>query len=73
MTEPLMYQMIAIKITNPAAVNTTKKITYKSSNKKAVKVSTSGKVTVLKYAKKKVTITVKVGTVKKTFSVKVIK
>ncbi|CCZ90242.1 ser/Thr phosphatase family protein [Clostridium sp. CAG:167] len=53
--------------------NTTKKITYKSSNKKAVKVSASGKVTVLKYAKKKVTITVKVGTVKKTFSVKVIK
>ena len=51
--------------------NTTKKITYTSSNKKAVKVSASGKVTALKYTKKKVTITVKAGSVKKTFKVKV--
>ena len=53
--------------------NTTKKITYKSSNKKAVKVSAKGKVTTLKYTKKKVTITVSAGSVKKTFKVKVTK
>lgn len=51
--------------------NTKKKVTYKSSNKKYVKVSAAGKVTAKKYTKKTVTITVKAGTLKKTFKVKV--
>ncbi len=51
--------------------NTKKKVTYKSSNKKYVKVSAAGKVTAKKYTKKIVTITVKAGTLKKTFKVKV--
>ena len=51
--------------------NTKKKVTYKSSNKKYVKVSAAGKVTAKKYTKKNVTITVKAGTLKKTFKVKV--
>ena len=51
--------------------NTTKKVTYTSSNKKYVKVNAAGKVTAKKYTKKTVTITVKAGTLKKTFKVKV--
>lgn len=51
--------------------NTTKRITYASSNKKAVKVSAAGKVTAVKKTGKAVTITVKAGSLKKTFKVKV--
>ncbi len=53
--------------------NTKKKVTYKSAKKKVVKVSSAGKVTAKKYDKKAVKITVKCGSLKKTFKVKVIK
>ncbi len=53
--------------------NSTETVTYKSSNKKSVKVNKNGKVTAKKYTGKKVKITVKCGSLKKTFKVKVTK
>ena len=49
------------------------KVTYKSSNKKIAKISSKGKIKGVKASNKKVTITVKCGSVKKTFKVKVTK